>query len=62
MKSRHMIALLSMLAATAAGAESYTIDPRHTFPVFEVSHYGFSLQRGRFNKLSGKLELDSGAK
>ncbi len=43
-------------------ADSYTIDPRHTFPSFEVSHYGFSLQRGRFNKLSGKLDLDSAAK
>lgn len=62
MKPRHMIALLSMFAATAAGAESYTIDHRHTFPVFEVSHYGFSLQRGRFNKLAGKLKLDPGAK
>jgi polyisoprenoid-binding protein YceI len=45
------------LAGTAA-ADSYNIDSRHTFPVFEVSHYGFSVQRGRFNKVSGKLELD----
>lgn len=62
MKPRHLTVLLSMFAAAAAGAESYTIDSRHTFPVFEVSHYGFSLQRGRFNKLAGKLELDPGAK
>ena len=62
MTIRHCTALLSMLAVTAASAESYNIDPRHTFPVFEVSHYGFSLQRGRFNKLAGKLELDPGAK
>lgn len=62
MKPRHLAVLLSMLAATAASADSYTIDSRHTFPVFEVSHYGFSLQRGRFNKLSGKLELDAAAK
>jgi polyisoprenoid-binding protein YceI len=62
MKPRHVIALLSAFAATAASADSYTIDPRHTFPSFEVSHYGFSLQRGRFNKLSGTLELDATAK
>lgn len=43
---------------TNALAESYTIDSRHTFPVFEVSHYGFSTQRGRFNKVTGKLEID----
>ncbi|NJD33979.1 MAG: YceI family protein [Betaproteobacteria bacterium] len=54
-----------VIAATLCGsvwAESYTIDPRHTFPSFEVSHYGFSLQRGRFNKLSGTLELDAATK
>ena len=62
MNLRHLTALLSMFAVTAASAESYTIDARHTFPMFEVSHYGFSLQRGRFNKLAGKLELDPGAK
>jgi polyisoprenoid-binding protein YceI len=62
MQPRHLIALLSAFAATAANADSYTIDPRHTFPSFEVSHYGFSMQRGRFNKVSGKLDLDSTAK
>lgn len=54
-----------LMAAILCGnvwADSYTIDPRHTFPSFEISHYGFSLQRGRFNKLSGTLELDTGAK
>lgn len=62
MKPRHLAALLSMFAATAASAEGYAIDARHTFPVFEVSHYGFSLQRGRFNKVAGRLDLDPAAK
>ena len=62
MKPRHLTVLLSMFAVATASAESYTIDTRHTFPIFEVSHYGFSLQRGRFNKVVGKLELDPGAK
>lgn len=52
---------LAMLGGVAA-ADSYTIDARHTFPVFEVSHYGFSMQRGRFNKISGKLEIDTTSK
>jgi polyisoprenoid-binding protein YceI len=39
-------------------AESYTIDPTHTYPSFEVSHLGFSTQRGRFNRTSGKITLD----
>lgn len=50
------------LANTAFAADTYTLDPRHTFPVFEVSHYDYSLQRGRFNKTSGQVTLDTAAK
>lgn len=50
------------LAAPAFAADTYTLDSRHTFPVFEVSHYDFSLQRGRFNKTTGKITLDMAAK
>lgn len=41
-----------------ATADSFTIDERHTFPSFEVSHIGFSTQRGRFDKTSGNITLD----
>lgn len=52
-----------LLAGTAAAApESYTIDSRHTFPSFEVNHLGFSTQRGRFNKTTGRIVLDRAAK
>lgn len=57
MSSFKATALALMLATTGAAAESYTVDVRHTFPVFEVSHYGFSLQRGRFTKVTGKLDI-----
>jgi polyisoprenoid-binding protein YceI len=50
------------LAAPALAADSYTIDPRHTWPVFEINHLGFSTQRGRFNETSGKITLDMAAK
>ncbi|HEY0665280.1 MAG TPA: YceI family protein [Gallionella sp.] len=50
-------ALLTALPAYTA--ESYTIDPSHTWPVFEVNHLGFSTQRGRFNQTSGKITLDT---
>lgn len=57
---------LSLLAAamttSALAADSYSIDSRHTFPVFEVNHLGFSTQRGRFNKVSGKITLDVAAR
>lgn len=58
MKSRFMLFAWLSLAATAQ-AETYMIDGRHTFPSFEVDHYGFTTQRGRFTRTSGKLELDA---
>lgn len=56
------IATASVIAVPAYAAESYTIDPTHTWPMFEVNHLGFSTQRGRFNKTSGKITLDTAAK
>jgi len=57
-----IIAIAALLSAPAHAADSYTIDPTHTWPVFEVNHLGFSTQRGRFNKSSGKVTIDSAAK
>lgn len=45
----------------AAAVETYVVDPRHTFPMYEADHYGFSFQRGRFNKTSGRITLDAEA-
>lgn len=61
---RHALAALLAATAGAAGAtpESYVIDPAHTFPQFEVSHLGFSLHRGRFNRSAGRVTLDAAAR
>lgn len=60
---RTLLALSLVASATpVVAAESYAVDPRHTWPVFEVNHLGFSTQRGRFNKTSGKIVLDTAAK
>jgi len=59
---------LSILLSTlpwvigAAHADSFRIDERHTFPGFEISHLGFSTQRGRFDKTSGSVTLDADRK
>ncbi len=55
-----ILALLigSTLSFSATAATSYTVDPRHTFPSFEINHMGFSIQRGRFNQTNGKVLLD----
>ncbi len=58
--------LTSLLAGTvssaAQAADSYTIDPNHTYPSFEVDHMGLSFWRGKFNKSSGTITLDRRAK
>ncbi|MGR8934923.1 MAG: YceI family protein [Gammaproteobacteria bacterium] len=59
-----MYKIISALAAgcslsfSAVAADSYSVDPRHTFPAFEISHLGFSIQRGRFDETAGKVILD----
>lgn len=55
-------ALALALAAGAAFADpvTYDIDPSHTHPSFEADHFGgLSVWRGRFDKTSGKIVLDT---
>jgi len=57
------LAILSALGAAALAAPvTYTIDPTHTMPRFEYSHFGYSTQLSRFDKVSGKIVLDREAK
>ncbi len=63
MKKSILIAAIAAAAALPAAAqETYTLDARHTFPVFEVSHFGMSTQRGMFNKATGKITIDRAGK
>nr|WP_298723318.1 YceI family protein [uncultured Steroidobacter sp.] len=64
MKPRNVLlsSLLFVSAAAHAETKTYTVDPRHTFPMFEVSHYGFSTQRGRFTAVRGTITLDTQAR
>jgi len=56
------VALAGSFAVSAHAADTYSIDPNHTFPVFEVNHLGYSVQHGRFDKTSGTITLDMAAK
>ena len=58
------IAAASTLAVSAAQAApgTYAIDPTHTFVTFEVSHFGTSTNRGRFDKKEGTVQFDRQAK
>lgn len=58
MKNIYLTSILgATLSLSAIAGDSYTIDPRHTFPSFEINHLGFSIQRGRFDRTSGKVFL-----
>ena len=50
--------VFAVLPLSAMAADSFTIDPLHTFPNFTISHLGFSTMHGRFGKTSGKLTVD----
>ena len=53
------------MAATSvaqAAPATYAIDPTHTFATFEINHFGASINRGRFDKKSGTIQLDKAAK
>jgi polyisoprenoid-binding protein YceI len=50
------------LPPSTYAAESYTVDPNHTFPNFSINHLGFSNLQGRFDRTSGTVTLDRAAK
>ncbi|MBI3101836.1 MAG: polyisoprenoid-binding protein [Burkholderiales bacterium] len=58
------LAAAATLATGIAHAEMahYAIDPTHTFVTFEISHFGASVNRGRFDKKEGSVQLDKAAK
>ena len=58
MRPPYIMLITALFILPACAADNYTIDPTHTWPTFEVNHLGYSTQRGRFNKSSGKITLD----
>lgn len=49
---------LIALPGLATAADTYEIDPSHTYPNFTVSHLGFSTMHGRFNETTGTIVMD----
>ncbi|MEC5162471.1 polyisoprenoid-binding protein YceI [Janthinobacterium sp. CG_23.3] len=63
MKLQHLVvALLAAGATSAFAADTYNIDPTHTYPSFEADHMGLSVWRGKFGKTKGTVTLDRAAK
>jgi len=65
---KKFIALATLAAAglaqaqTATGGATYAIDPTPTFVTYEISHFGTSTNRGRFDKKEGSVKFDKAAK
>ena len=57
-----LVAFVSFIVANTALAQTYQIEPGHTYPSFEADHLGISFWRGKFLKTSGKVVLDRAAK
>ena len=57
-----VLALSSLAGGACAAPETFTIDPAHTSPRFEYSHFGYSNQIHSFDKTSGKIVLDRAAR
>jgi len=63
MNFKHLIVALAAAGATTAfAADTYVIDPGHTYPSFEADHMGISVWRGKFTKTSGTIVLDRAKK
>ena len=59
-KTTLLAALLMCVSVTAAAApETFTLDPEHTFPSFEIGHQGISVMRGKFNRSKGRAMFDA---
>lgn len=61
MKALTSFLLLAACGAAQAAPVAYKVDPDHTFPSFEADHMGMSIWRGKFNKSSGQVMLDTAA-
>jgi polyisoprenoid-binding protein YceI len=48
--------------AAFAQAETYKVDPIHSFPHFGIDHFGVSTIWGRFEKMNGTFTIDRTAK
>ena len=48
-----LIIAASLSSVAFAAPETYNIEPSHSMPRFEYSHFGYSVQLSRFDTISG---------
>lgn len=50
--------LLTFFFGSSAKADTYQIDPSHSFVEFKILHLGYSVLKGRFNTIRGQFNYD----
>lgn len=63
LSSRRVVAIAALActvvaANSVAAQEVYVLDTSHTIPMYEITHMGFSQQRGTFSNVSGRITID----
>lgn len=53
-----LLATILLIPVSALAAETYTLDPTHTYVLYHINHLGFSVQVGKITMIDGKLTLD----
>ena len=53
-----VFAILSAFVLSANAADTFKVDPVHTFVLFSVQHLGIANTYGRFNDISGTVVFD----
>ena len=53
-----VVALISAFVLSANAADTFKVDPVHSFVLFSVQHFGVSNSYGRFNDISGTVVFD----
>lgn len=57
-----LAAAIFWAGAASAETASYKIDPDHTYATFAIDHFGASVNRARFSKVTGAVSFDQAAK
>src|SRR5258708_23130299 len=53
-----LVALISAFVFSANAADTFKVDPVHSFVLFSVQHLGIANTYGRFNDISGIVVFD----
>src|SRR6266516_5734293 len=53
-----VVALISPFVLSGNAADTFKVDPVHTFVLFSVQHLGIANTYGRFNDISGTVVFD----